>query len=77
MQQVKRCPNPDCPTPSRVYVNGHTKCASCEEPLVPGKVSIDDVAVELLESMEAMESEVQILVSKKTRVVTKPRVARE
>ena len=67
MHRVKKCSNADCPTPSRVYLNGKTHCDSCGMPLVMSQVEVCKSSIDLLESMAGARAQMKTLILKKSR----------
>lgn len=67
LQEVKRCPNPECTRKQKVYLNGKTHCDACHTALVKSKVGFTQSSIDLLQSLSAVRSEVDTLIVNKSR----------
>lgn len=67
LHQVKKCSNPECPAPSRVYLNGKTHCDACGLPLEKSDVEVCKTSLDLLGSMAEARAQMKTLMLRKTR----------
>lgn len=67
MHSVKKCSNPGCPSPARVYLNGKTHCDACGMPLKQSEVKLCQSSIDLLESVAGARAQMKTLMLKKSK----------